>query len=201
MRKTALFLIIFIASLGWDECSAQFMTEKMDRNQFVFWFYVRAEIKTNRKTKKPGYVVRTYSKTPKSGNIMKFEKDLYRSLKGGQNLVIGPFLEFEDAIRSITMYDLATHTDESMAKEIAEYPDSIGRNECYWFNLRYEISKRKHCYILKRTPARVAPGNVIQFKEFLWDALQQRILAIGPFTSQQEAEESKRLYRLEEIDD
>ena len=198
MKRTVIYLFIILFSLSWVASSAQVSVERMDPNQFVFWFYIRAEIKVNRLTKKPSYVVRTLSKTPKSGNLIKFDKDLWRNLKGGQNLVIGPFTEYGDAVRAIHMYDLAGHTVESMEKEIANFRDSTAASEYYWFFLKYQISPRKRSYVLERMPAAVSSGSIREFKEVLWEGLGFQNLNIGPFASQIEAEESKRRYRIEE---
>jgi hypothetical protein len=199
MKKAFIYLFTIILSLSWiTKSKAQVTVEGLDPNQFVFWFYIRAEIKTNRLTKKPSYVVRTLSKTPKSGNLMKFDKDLWRNLQGGQNLVIGPFTEYIDAVRAIKMYDLAGQTDETMEKEIANFRDSTATGEYYWFFLKFQTSKRKGSYILERMPARVFSGSVKEFKQVLWEGLGFQNLNIGPFASQIEAEESKRRYRIEE---
>jgi hypothetical protein len=199
MKKAVIYFFTIIFSLSWvADIHSQSNTMRMDENQFVFWFYIRAEIKRNRITKKPSYVIRTLSKTPKSGTLLKFDKDLWRNLQGGQNLIIGPFLEYNDAIRAIGMYNLARHTDESMEKEIADLPDSIANLECYFFMLKFDVSKRKRKFEFKRQPARVQPGNIGDFKYALWVNLIQPQLLVGPFPTQEEAEESKRRYRIEE---
>jgi len=198
MKQAVIYLFTILFSLSWVGSSAQVTVDAMDPDQFVFWFYIRAEIKKNRITKKPSYVIRTMSRTPKSGTVTKFDKDLWRNLKGGQNLVVGPFIEFEDATRAINMYNLARHTDETMEKEIANFSDSTAANEYFWFFLKYKISQRKRSYILERTAARVAFGDLRQFKQLLWEGLSFTQLAIGPFATQIEAEESKRRYRIEE---
>lgn len=201
MKQLNIYLLSIIISLFVTKSFAQgegISVEGSDKNQYVFWFYVKAEIKTNKVTKKPSYSVRILSKKPKSGNINKFDKDLWRNLNAGQNLVIGPFLEYADAERAIKMYNLGRHTDESMAKEIANFHDSTAASEYYWFFLKYTISKRKHKFIFERTAARVHSGSLKEFKETLWEGLTFKQLAIGPFAQPTEAEESKRRYRIEE---
>ncbi len=192
-------LVVIISLLSINGFSQEGIDVKdQDMDQYVFWFYIRAEIKRDRVTKKPAYVVRILSKKPKSGTIAQFDRDLWRNLNGGQNLVVGPFLEYKDARRAITLYNLARHTDETMEKEIANHRDTAESDEYYWFFLKYRITKRKHKFEFKHTPARVAVGNIKTFKQVLWEGLKFQQLAIGPFAQTIEAEESKRRYRIEE---
>ena len=198
MKNLAVIIITSFLSISWLNSSAQVTVDKFNDNQFVFWFYVRAEIKRSTETKRPIYVVRTLSMTPKSGSILKFEKELWRYLQGGQQLAIGPFTDYNDVKRALDMYDLARKTDEMMEEEIKNYYDSTAASEYYWYFLKYQIAPRKKSYELERTAARVAYGGIKEFKQVLWEGLGFQQLAIGPFPTQQEAEESKRLYRIEE---
>jgi len=198
MKKTIAIIILALIFPTIKSIAQGVSVEKLDPDRFVFWFYIRAEIKLDKETKRPIYVIRTQSKTPKSGAVRKYEKDLWRNLGGGQQISIGPFLEYQDAVRAINMYDLARETNETMEEAIRTYRDSTAASEYYWFFLKYKISPRKGSYLLERTAARVAYGDLKQFKQVLWEGLSFQQLAIGPFASQQEAEESKRLYRIEE---
>ena len=96
------------------------------------------------------------------------------------------------------MYDLARHTDETMEKDIANFKDTTAADEYFWFFLKYTISKRKKRYELARMPAAVSSGSLREFKQVLWEGLGFQNLNIGPFASHEEAEESKRRYRIEE---
>ncbi len=200
MKKFNKFILVFIISLLTVDNFAQegIEVQDQDNEQYVFWFYVRAEIKRDRVTKKPAYAVRILSRKPKSGTLAKFDRDLWRNLNGGQNLVIGPFLEYYDAERAIKLYNLARQTDKTMEKEIANFRDTTAADEYYWFFLKYRITKRKHKFEFEHTPARVASGNIPMFKQVLWEGLKFQQLAVGPFAQPTEAEESKRRYRIEE---
>ncbi len=200
MKQLNVYLLAILLTLFVSKTYAQtgIEIEGQNNNQYVFWFYVRAEIKTDRLTRKPAYAIRILSKKPKSGTLTKFDKDLWRNLNAGQNLVIGPFLEYVDAKRAIKMYDLARHDDESMAQAIANYKDETAANTYYWFFLKYRVTPRKHKFEFERTPARVANGDIPTFKQVLWEGLKFQQLAIGPFAQPTEAEESKRRYRIEE---
>jgi hypothetical protein len=198
MKQIKIYFITLILFLVCSVSFAQVTVGKVDPDRYVFWFYVRAEIKLDKNKKMPVYVIRPLGKTPKSGATRKYEKDLWRYLLGGQQLAIGPFRDYQDVKRAVNMYDLARHTDETMEKEIQNFSDSTAANEYFWFVLKFKISKRKKKYLLERTAARVHPGSLKQFKQMLWEGLSFQQLAIGPFATQEEAEEAKRLYRIEE---
>ena len=71
-------------------------------------------------------------------------------------------------------------------------------NIYYWYVLKFSKSDRTNRYLIDRQPARVAEGRLKDFRYFMWSSLILQQLAIGPFTSKIEAEESKRIFRLEE---
>jgi len=198
MKKliSALLIPFFLSNI--TGLNAQVDISHFDKNQHVFWFYVKAEIKKDRELKRPVYKVRRAGKDIKSGKIRKYNKEIWRNVNSGQQLVIGPFLELRDAERSNEMYNLGRKNDEQMKKEIAATRDTITYNDYYWYLLQFTFSDRTRKYMIKRQPASVFPGSLPDFKEQLWDFLKQKQLIVGPFTSHTEAEESKRLYRLEE---
>ncbi len=199
LNKCILLIIISLLSINSFAQEGEGIDVKdQNMDQYVFWFYIKADIKRDRMTKKPAYVVRILSKKPKSGTLAQFDKDLWRNLNAGHNLVVGPFLEYTDAKRAIKLYDLAKKTDETMDKEIANFKDTTASGEYYWFFLKYRITARKHKFEFQHTPARVAAGNIPTFKQVLWEGLKFQQLAIGPFAQTIEAEESKRRYRIEE---
>jgi len=169
-----------------------------DPELYVHWFYIKAETKIDKELKTPVYVVRTLSQTPKSGKVTAFQKDVYRSVKGGQQLAIGPFTDFKYAVRALNMYDLARHTAATMNEELQNFQDTSGIDEYYYYTLEFRLTERTRKYVMKRTAAAIATGSLLEFREALWEGLTQKKLITGPFQSQEEAEESKRLYRLEE---
>ncbi|MFN8255149.1 MAG: hypothetical protein U0W24_05635 [Bacteroidales bacterium] len=195
-----LIIITLFISFGWADLSAQDQTfvQKFDPELYVHWFYIKAETKIDKVLKTPVYVVRTLSQTPKSGKLSLFQKDVYRCLKGGQQIAVGPFTEYKDAQRALAMYDLARYTQATWEAEIQSFQDTSGIDEYNYFTIEYRLTERTHKYVLKRTAAAVATGTLREFREALWEGLVQKKLFIGPFTMYEEAEESKRLYRLEE---
>jgi hypothetical protein len=189
-------LLLIFSNFG---LSAQVTTEQFNAKAFVYWIYIRAEKKFDSELKRPIYVVRVLSKTPKSGTVDAFEKDLWKCRLAGQQLAVGPFLEYNDAKRAIAIYDIAKLPKEKMEKEIANFKDStITKDEFYWYYVKFDITQRTHKYEFERIPARVAPGAIKEFVSVFTEGVTMEMLNFGPFPSQSEAEESKRLNRLEE---
>lgn len=197
MKKLISIVLISLFLLNSSGLMAQISVEHFDKHQHVFWFYIKAEIKKDKELKRPVYKVRRASKDIKSGSIRKFEKEVWRNLTNGNQLTIGPFLELIDAQRANEMYDIGRKTNEQMEKEIAATVDTTD-NSYFWYVLQFTLSNRTRKYLIKRQSAHVAEGSLEDFRYFMWSVLSNQQLAIGPFTAHTEAEESKRLYRLED---
>lgn len=200
MKKIIIGILFLIFLIGTQSAFSQrIRKEERDPDRYVYWFYIKAEIKKSRIHHKPVYVVRRLGNTLKSGTIKKYENDLWRYLNRGNQLAIGPFSQYNDAKRAIKMYDLARKTDEIMKKEIDEFTDSTATpGDYYFYYLKFKVSKRTRAYILDHKAAHVSFGDLKRFKTVLWEGLTFEKLAIGPFPSQPEAEESKLIYRSEE---
>jgi len=191
---TFTFLIVVNPVVFGQEVSVSHYSD----NQFVFWIAIRAQIKISNETKKEVYVIQTARNKAQSGKVLKYEKSLWRNLNSGYQLLIGPFTEYNDAMRAAEMYKLSKFDTQSMQAEINNYVDSTAASEYYWFFLKFKIMPRTKRISLERTAARVAFGTLKDFRQVLWEGLNFQQLAIGPFQTQVEAEEAKRLYRLEE---
>ncbi|RLD84490.1 MAG: hypothetical protein DRJ10_01030 [Bacteroidetes bacterium] len=197
MKKLISGILISLFLLNISGLNAQINVTEFDKHQHVFWFYIKAEIKKDKELKRPVYKVRRASKDIKSGTIGKYEKEVWRNVTNGTQLTIGPFLELVDAERANKMYDIGRKNNEQMEKEIAATVDTTD-NSYYWYILQFTMSNRTRKYLIKRQSASVAEGTLEDFRYFMWSVLPNQQLAIGPFTAQTEAEESKRLYRLED---
>ena len=127
--------------------------------------------------------------------MLVYEKFLWSSLINGKRIVIGPFLKQKDATRAQEMYDLGKQTDESMEEEIKNINDTM--ETYYWFFIDLK-RKRSHSPLLRRNPARLSFGNLKNFKTMLWEGLFFKVLAFGPYITEEEAKVARRLYRLEE---
>ncbi len=188
-------LLLFLATSY--SLKSQASATDLDENQHVHWFYIKADIKKDKKLQKPVYVVRRLGKNIKSGTFKKYREEVWRYIMAGNQLTIGPFLELNDAKRANETYNLSGKTREQIEKEIENTIDTTN-NVYYWYVLKFSKSDRTDRYLIDRQPARVAFGSLKDFKYFMWSTLIMKQLAIGPFTSKIEAEESKRIYRLEE---
>ena len=199
--KKLIFFIFVLTSLSHNYLKAQMVDgiDLEDTKRYVFWFYIKAEIKMDRKLHMPVYSVRRVGKDIKGGTLKKYNKDVWRNINGGNQLCIGPFSKLEDAKRANQCYDLGRKTNKIMEQEIANTVDTTD-NTYYWYTLEYEITKRTHRYVLSRIPAAVQEGSLKDFKEMLWMLLHQqdKKLVIGPFTDQTDAEISKLINRNEE---
>ncbi len=199
MKIITKYIIFFIIlNFLFVNIYSQASTETNNPDRIVYWFYVKAFIKPDKITRAPVYKIRKIGRSPIANKISKYEYKLWQYLNKGSKLAIGPFDNFYDAKYAIGMYNLARATNESMQNELDNFVDTSKRDIVYWFSLKFDISKRTRAFKLKRTAARVASGSVKQFREALWEFLSFQQLAVGPFSSQIEAEEAKRLYRLEE---
>ena len=197
-RIISIALISFFILNNYMVKAQDITVSQFDKNEYVYWFYIKAEIKKDKVLKVPVYKVRRSSKDIKAGKIKKFQNDVWRNIKGGNQLVIGPFQQLVDAERANAMYNIGRKTDTLMAQEIKATQDTVTYNDYYAYLLTFKFSDRTHKYLIKRQAAGVFETTLPDFKSQLWDFLKQKQLVIGPFTTQMEAEESKRLYRLEE---
>jgi hypothetical protein len=203
MKNISLTFLIFLFSMLCNNISAQqVVSEKFSPSEYVYWFYLRAESKIDKELNSIVYRVRTLSKTPKYGTFNAYQKDTWRCLQGGQQLVIGPFRELNVAKQSILIYDLAKLSDALRTKEIERLKDSseMMASTCYFYYLKFSVSQRTHRFILKRVPAAINEEGmtISDFMDGFLAGLTQEMLAIGPFFSKPEAEESKGQNRLEE---
>ncbi|MEN8120384.1 MAG: hypothetical protein ABFS35_08555 [Bacteroidota bacterium] len=196
MKIFSFFLSIFFLAAA-IVTKSQISSFNFDDDQHVYWFYIKAEIKNDKELKKPVYIIRRFGKDVKSGTFKKYKEEVWRYIKAGNQLTIGPFIELIDAKRANETYNLARKTNEEMEKDIENTIDTTN-NTYYWYALQFSKSDRTDRFIPKRQPARVTEGSLKDFKYFLWSSLVFEQLAIGPFTNQIEAEESKRIYRLED---
>jgi hypothetical protein len=201
MKNVIYTIIALLLSTSGFKISAQVQTDKFDPSEYVYWFYLKAEKKLDKQMNRNVYIVRTLSKIPKYGAFSVYEKDTWRCLQGGQQLVIGPFRNYEVAKQAIAIYDLAKLSSEVREKEVKKLKDSSKIEDSYYcYYLKFDIAQRTHKYDLKRIPARTSVEGITlsDFLDQYLEGITMEMLAIGPFFSRPEAEESKRLNRLEE---
>jgi len=160
---------------------AQKGKEKNKANKEVYWFNLKI------KPEKEGIKIKSVSKEGKnsvikSGSLKQYNKVLKKKLKKGNKFIIGPFSTESNAKKASALY--SNTIKETDAKE------------GYYFIAVIEIKeeKKKQSYDIERLPGKITKGKPADFKKALTENLPKSQLIIGPFTTQAQAEEAKRMY-------
>jgi hypothetical protein len=184
-RLLSFIFILFISFLYSNKLKSQVVDyDDPDRN--VFWFEVNVRTIIDKETYFEKYTVIRMGKRVYRGSIDEFDEILWAGMSAGSKIAIGPFSVYEDAYEAMLMFDL---------KDTAQIENTT---EKYWFLVNIKITERLKSYEFDHMAAAIAAGQKTEFKDILQESLAFKTLAIGPFTNQLDAEESKRRYRLEE---
>jgi hypothetical protein len=141
----------------------------IDPSAKCYWFYVSPKF-----DKKSDIVkIRVLSKTPKSGSISVYEKDVWRNLQNGDQIVIGPFNSSKDAQNSILLYEIAFHQSDLTIYSF--------ENELYWFKLKLARTPKTRRLIFFEPNYEVFKGNSNEFILDLKNSIQENLLVIGPW--------------------
>jgi len=155
-------------------------------DEVVYWFYlkIRIEDRTN------SFIVSGTSAGLDFGKILDFEKSLWDGLSKRQ-IAIGPFYDKNEAMNAKRLYK----PDKNKVKEMpeGEIPATV-----HWFAITFEQSPRLRIYVIKRNPAQVQSGTENRFIDVYFEQLPNKLLSIGPFYDYNQAEEAKRMYRMNE---
>ena len=160
-----------------------------DLSRTVYWFPIQLNTYKEKNTGIEKYKAKKLGSAIQYGSVNKYDKVLWNGLSNGSRILIGPFDEYENAEQSSKFYNLKTAATDTTIKAGQTY---------YWYLVSISKAPRLKSWEFERMPAQVANGNKAFFLQTLEVSLSQKKLVIGPFTSQAEAEESKRLFRLEE---
>jgi len=198
VNKKTIFLLAIVLFAFQCTLKSQKEAAVYDIETFVYWFRIKAEIKPHPITSRPIYLIRLIDDAPRHGTVPDYEYDLWKQVKLGNCLLIGPFLDFYDAKNAMEMYRLQNQLGDKKEVDMQKFKETQFKNEYFWYFLTFKMSERKGSYLLQRIPAAVATGEIKDFMLVLSEGLGWQKLAIGPFPTQIEAEESKRLNRLEE---
>lgn len=158
----------------------------------VYWFNVKVYIVKDSKTRQKVYRITRLGKRVYSAKMRDYEKKLWKGLSRGSYFTVGPFYTYQEAYNAMVFYNLRIKFDDN--HEIDPEPDKT----VFWFLVKLNISERSRSYELQRMAAAVAEGTKSDFNDILRETLTFQNLAIGPFNSALDAEEAKRIYRLEE---
>ncbi len=196
--KFSVLILILLALFMPDTSQAQRISKKQqERNRRVYWFNINLSFKRDPKTGLPKYDVRVVSNRVLNGSLDQYDHKLWEGLGAGSRIAIGPFRYYEEAEQAMVFYSLkheTTPTDSTHKKE-----------QVYFYNLFIGKRPRSNSYALDRRPAAVSSGTYDTFYDVLKVSLQMASagaggdlakLTIGPFWDYNDAEESKRMYRL-----
>ncbi len=197
LKFTVLILLLSAFFMPGTSQAQRINKKQQEKNRRVYWFNINLSFKKDPKTGLPKYDVRVVSKKVYHGSLAKYDRTLWKGLGAGTRIAIGPFRYYEEAEQAMVFYDLkheTTPTDSTHQQE-----------QVYFYNLFIGKRPRSGSYALDRRPAAVSSGTYDTFYDVLKVSLQMASagaggdlakLTIGPFWDYNDAEESKRMYRL-----
>ncbi|MBN2664258.1 MAG: hypothetical protein JXR68_11465 [Bacteroidales bacterium] len=181
---TALILFIGIKTF------AQLPVDYGDETRRVYWFDITVKKVKDPQTQISSYKVFRMGTRIQYGSAIEYDRYLWNGLSNGSRIAIGPFNSIEQAERANKIYDLTNaRQDSALMSENTTY---------YWYLVTLNQSKRLRSYQFERIPARVVSGNYSDFIDLMDASLPVNKLIIGLFEDVPEAENSKRVFRLEE---
>ncbi len=191
MKKYLIYIFISFITLFLTNSSifAQEKVDYTDKNRDVFWFNINLKIHKDR-TLGECYNVIKYGSTVSSGTLKKYDEKLWGGLNNGTRIAIGPFNSYEEAKIAVRFYDTKKSATDTVIQNNNE--------QLFYYLVKPTKSKRLKNWQFERMPAAIVSGKNNDFLELLKVSLNQKKLVIGPFKSQLEAEESKRIFRLDE---
>ena len=183
--KRLIFILILLINYAYAQD-----VDYTNLSRRVYWFDISVRYEKVKGADFTKLNVRRYGTTIKYGNVEQFDKHLWNNLSAGKGIAVGPFNTYEEAKYANRFYDLKKAEQDSVILN--------DNNTYYWYLVKVKKYKRMNSLDFERIPARVASGKADFFFQTLKNSLTFDKVAIGPFTSYEEAEESKRLFRLEE---
>lgn len=101
------------------------------------------------------------------------------------------------AINIIITLNISVSASEKPGEssKVFDTSQNYDEQEVYWFFVRVRIDKRKNNYQIVGTGSRIMIGSKKEFAKAIWWGISRRQIAIGPFYSEEEAENSKILYK------
>ncbi len=161
-----------------------------DETRRVYWFDVALKTRKDPITKMPLYYVYRLGSRIKYGTAYEYDKYLWKGLSNGSKIAVGPFNDLEQAEMANRLYDMKNVEDDSIIMN--------DNGTYYWYLVTIKKTRRLRSYDFERIPARVVGGTYKDFINLMKVSLPVDKLVIGAFASRPEAENSKRVFRLEE---
>ena len=190
MKKHIIILInllLIVSGLFFYKHTSAQNRKNIERTQNeVYWFFIKIKENINSETGYAGYKIVKKPSKIHQGIIKKFVRKLWQNLSRGSKFAIGPFNSYKGAQESSFFYQFEE-------KEISLFDSNL---KVFWFIIPLKHKTRQHTPYLQRLPQATASGTYNDFYTFLKDNLKMHVMAIGPFSTIEEAEEAKRTYRL-----
>ncbi len=189
MRKFIVLLLVFY-SVNLFAQSYDSPVDYNDENRRVYWFDITVRKLQDPDTKMPLYKVFRKGKNIRYGSAVDYDRYLWDGLSAGTRIAVGPFNTHDQAVRANALYDLSNASKDSTL--LAD------NNVYHWYIVTLKQSKRLKSYQFERIPARIVSGTYKDFLDLMKVSLSVNKLVIGVFEDIPEAENSKRVFRLEE---
>jgi hypothetical protein len=187
MKKLVLISIVLFFTF---QFFAQPSINYGDDSRRVFWFDVGLNKIKDKETQIPLYQIVRQGTKIHYGTALEYDRYLWNGLSNGSKIAIGPFDTQKQAEFAVKLYDIKQAENDS---EISNNNGSY-----FWYLVTIKKTQRLKSYNFERIPAQVNSGNAINFLDLMKVSLSMDKLVIGPFASAPEAENSKRVFRLEE---
>lgn len=189
MKTSFIIILIIIFNIPIFSQEEDVLTRYKDKSRRVYWFDLALKTKADPDTQLPQYYVYPTSKV-KYGSAEDFERYLWNNIAMGTYLSIGPFDTYQQAELSYKLYDPKVFNKDS---------NLVNTNTTYYY---YIINLKKRTRLksfdFERLPAAVAPGRPRDFVTLIQASIKLDRLVIGAFATMPEAENSKRVFRLQE---
>jgi len=152
----------------------------------VYWFFIRMRIDPKGKD----IEITSGGTKITMGTKKGFSKAVWWGIAHRQ-VAIGPFYSEAEALNAKIYY-------KKSKDKINELPQATAPSTLSWFEVAFTELKRLRSYEYTHSPAAVSDGSSAEFTDALYEGLSFQRLSIGPFWDHTQAEEAKKIYRLNE---
>ena len=189
MKTFFIAILILLYGIPLFSQEEDVLTRYKDNTRRVYWFDLALKTKPDPDTKLPQYYVYPTSRV-KYGTAEEYDRYLWNNISMGNFLSIGPFDTYQQAEISYKLYDPKTfNTDSNLVNSNVTY---------YYYIINLKKRTRLKSFEFERLPAAVAPGRPKDFVSLIQASIKLDRLVIGAFATMPEAENSKRVFRLQE---
>jgi hypothetical protein len=149
----------------------------------LYWFSLKLDTKQDSAWE---YIIKEVNPEIIWGTSIKYVEYQKEQMKNGF-VCVGPFDDRQVALISISNYTKFNDFTEM---------DTSGYSEYFFYVSNIRTIRKNGSKEFARTPARISEGSsLLEFKQSLFEGLETHNFYIGPFITQENAEESKRLNR------